>query len=74
MTAVGRRWGFIRALRMAVLHPQQTSEQLPPRLSECLHASYGEEAWNDRNGRRADIRNFEFGGRESPGADFAQLI
>jgi hypothetical protein len=27
---------------LAENHPQQTSEQLPPRLSECLHSSDGE--------------------------------
>jgi hypothetical protein len=32
---------------------QQTSEQLPPHWSECLHSSYGEAAWNDRHGREA---------------------
>ena len=35
-------------------HPQQTSQQLPPHLSERLHSSVGEVAWNDRVGREAE--------------------
>jgi hypothetical protein len=32
---------------------QQTSEQLPLHLIECLHSSDVEAAWNDRRGRNA---------------------
>ena len=40
-----------RARRMSGIHPQQASEQLPPRLSECLHSGDGEEPRNDRHER-----------------------
>jgi hypothetical protein len=33
------------------IDPQQTSEQLPPHLSECLLSSDGRAPWNDRDGR-----------------------
>jgi hypothetical protein len=36
---------------ISTFHPQQISEELPPHLSECLHSSYVEAAWNDRHGR-----------------------
>jgi hypothetical protein len=40
-------------VRLSEIHPQQTSEQLPPNFSERLHSSDGEAPWNDRHGRIA---------------------
>jgi hypothetical protein len=42
---------------LSEIHPQQTSEQLPPNFSERLHSSDGEAPWNDRHGRRADVQH-----------------
>ena len=41
-------------LGTTAIHPQQTSDQLPPHLGERLHSSNGRDAGNDRLGRGAD--------------------
>jgi hypothetical protein len=42
-------------VRLSEIHPQQTSEQLPPNFSERLHSSDGEAPWNDRHGRNSTV-------------------
>ena len=51
--------------RRTAFHPQQTSEQLPPHLSERLHSSDDEMAWNDRLGRDPAVRGLEAELRQS---------
>jgi hypothetical protein len=52
----------------AGIYPQQTSDQLPPHLSECLHSRDVEAPRNDRHGRRADRLNLTGVGRKQNGS------
>ena len=59
--------------------PQQTSEQLPPDLGECLHSGDANGAWNDRLGRETDAAvarqttGFGIGEKRSGGACLGRM-